>query len=151
MSIVTDWITALATVVSAGGVVFAVRQLRLTKQISQQEFEDGLAKEYRELASRIPTRALLGSGLSPSEYDDSFDEMFRYIDLSNEQVLLRKSRRIGDDTWESWCSGIQYNLSLPVFNRAWKEIKEKNPTQFLELKLLEQQGFHSDPKFWDKR
>lgn len=147
----TDWLPALASAVSAGGVVFAVVQLRLTKQISQKNFEDSLAKEYRELASRIPTKALLGSGLSPKEYKESFDELFRYIDLSNEQTLLRKNDRISDDTWASWRAGIQYNLSLPAFSRAWKEIKEKNREQFEELKQLERRGFSSDPKSWSKR
>jgi hypothetical protein len=122
----------------------------LTKQISQKNFEDGLAKEYRELASRIPTKALLGSGLSPSDYEDSFDELFRYIDLSNEQTLLRKNGRISDETWESWRSGIKHNLSLPAFIRAWEEVKNKNPSQFQELKQLENEGFRSDPKCWGR-
>ena len=107
MTSITDWITAIASAVSALGVLFAVWQLQLTKQINQRNFEDGLAKEYRELAGRIPTRALLGSGLSPSEYQQTFDEIFRYIDLSNEQTLLRKNQRISDESWESWCAGIK--------------------------------------------
>lgn len=153
-----DWFSAIGTITSALFSVFSViavglvwQQLQQTQFITQLQFEDGLAKEYRELASRIPTKALLGAGLSPKEYEDSFDELFRYIDLSNEQVLLRKYGRIGEVAWGSWCSGIQYNLSLPVFKRAWREIKERNPTQFSELKLLEQQEFSSDPNSWDKR
>jgi hypothetical protein len=150
MTAITDWITSIASAVSALGVGFAVWQLQLTKQINQKNFEDGLAKEYRELASRIPTKALLGSGLSPKEYAQAFDELFRYIDLSNEQILLRKNSRISDETWESWCSGIQYNLALPVFCRAWTEIKDKNPSQFRELDQLIREKFLNDPKSWTK-
>jgi hypothetical protein len=150
MTSITDWITAIASAVSALGVVFAVRQLQLTKQINQRNFEDGLTKEYRELASRIPTKALLGSGLSPSEYQQTFDELFRYIDLSNEQTLLRKNKRISDESWESWCAGIKYNMSLPVFERAWTEIRRLNPNQFEELNQLIQENFIQDPKLWNK-
>ena len=154
MSTLTDWITAISAAVSAGGVVFAVRQLHLTKQISQQQFEDRLAEEYRDLASRIPTKALLGSGLSPTEYQAAFDELFRYIDLSNEQVMLRKHKRISPEVWASWCSGIEFNLALPAFQRAWVEIQKKNPTQFSELKellkQLDMKQLQVDPAQWDK-
>lgn len=143
-------ISALAAVVSTLGVWFVWRQLQFQKTIAQLQFEDGLAKEYRELASRIPTKALLGSGLSPREYRDAFDELFRYIDLSNEQVLLRMSGRVGDSTWRNWNSGIKYNLSLPAFKRAWETVQTKNPEQFSELRTLVEKGF-CDPMRWDKK
>lgn len=158
-------ISAICAVLSLGGIFLIwdqlkqarkqsqmnTEQLLLTQKIAQLQFEDGLAKEYRELASRIPTKALLGAGLSPREYEDAFDELFRYIDLSNEQVFLRKSDRIGESTWQNWCSGIQYNLSLPVFRRAWEAIQEKNPRQFAELKELERTNFFVDPASWVKK
>ncbi|MFM2253633.1 MAG: hypothetical protein RJB68_1970 [Pseudomonadota bacterium] len=165
-----DWVSAVATVVSAllsiasvVAVFFVWKQLeqnrhqlelnRLeleqTKDIAQLQFEDGLAKEYRELASRIPTKALLGSGLTPKEYAAAFDELFRYVDLSNEQVLLRQAGRIGNDTWTNWCSGIEYNLSLPAFSKAWCEVKNKSAKQFSELRRLEATAFLGDPKSWN--
>jgi hypothetical protein len=69
--------------------------------------------------------------------------------LSNEQVLLRKANRIGDKTWENWCVGIRYNLSLPAFGKAWQHVKEKDKKQFSELRKLEETGFNSDPKSWN--
>lgn len=165
-----EWVSAVATAVSAllsiasVVAVFLVweqlkqnrcqlelnrSELEQTKNIAQLQFEDSLTKEYRELASRIPTKALLGSGLSPKDYEGAFDELFRYIDLSNEQVLLRKADRIGDDTWANWCSGIQYNLSLPVFSKAWNAIKDKENNQFSELRKLEKTKFCQDPKSWN--
>lgn len=149
MKFTPEWLSALASTAAAVGVIFAFFQLRLSKDIAQLQFEDGLAKEYRELASRIPTKALLGKELYEEEYQASFDEFYRYVDLSNEQVSLRERGRIGDAVWKSWCSGIKANLSLPSFNRAWTEIKEQS-NSFHELRRLEQEGFRMDPKCWKR-
>ena len=70
----TDAVSAVTASVSALAVILAMLQLRTTKAINQLEFEDGLDKEYRDLVARIPTKSLLGSGLSPSEYKDAFGE-----------------------------------------------------------------------------
>lgn len=149
-----DWVssvsaagTAIAAIVAAIGVLLAYRQLCTSKKIAQDQFEDGLAKEYRELTSGIPTKALLGEDLSESEYQDSFDELFRYIDLTNGQVSLRQRGRISEDVWWYWLSGIQSNLRLSAFNRAWTEIKAKSKS-FEELRRLENQGFKTDPITW---
>jgi hypothetical protein len=56
MTITPEWVSAVASTVAAVGVIFAFGQLRVSKNIAQLQFEDGLAKEYRELASRIPTK-----------------------------------------------------------------------------------------------
>lgn len=150
----SDWISSVAAVgsaigaiVTAVGVLFAYRQLCISKKIAQAQFEDGLAKEYRELTSDIPTKALLGEDLSESEYQDSFDELFRYVDLTNEQVSLRQRGRISEEVWWYWLSGIQSNLRLPAFHRAWTEIKSKSKS-FEELRRLENQRFETDPRKW---
>lgn len=142
-----DWgmVSAVAASVSAIAVLFAMLQLRATKVIAQLQFEDALEREYRELVARIPTKALLDSDLNEQEYRETFDEFFRYFDLSNQQAALRKAKRIGDVTWKNWRSGIQFNLKLPAFARAWSEIKSRTSDQadeyFSELRGLEQSGF----------
>lgn len=138
-----EWISAFAAVVSAVGVIFVWMQLITAKDLAQLQFEDGLAKEYRELASRIPTKALLGSRLSPKEYKAAFDELFHYIDLSNEQCMLRKHGRVSKDVWDNWCSGIEANLKLPAFAKAWNDIKGRTGS-FSELRDLEK-NFKKDP------
>lgn len=140
-------ISALATCVTAAGVWYAHRQLHTSRQIAQLQFEDALAKEYRELANRLPTQALLGEDLEPEEYLKAFDELFRYVDLSNEQVCLRQRGRIGPDVWSSWRDGIQSNLKLPAFARAWDEIKASSQS-FAELRRLEDEQFQVDPHNW---
>jgi hypothetical protein len=91
---------------------------------------------------------LLGKSLNEAEYQDSFDEFFRYMDLSNEQVSLRQRGRINADVWGIWREGIQANLALPAFKRAWSEIKARSST-FKELRRLESEGFDKDPKEWN--
>jgi hypothetical protein len=140
-------VSAVATSIAAVGVWYARRQLRTSREIAQLQFEDALTKEYRELASSIPTGALLGESLNEAEYQDSFDEFFRYMDLSNEQVSLRQRGRINADVWSIWREGIQANLALPAFERAWSEIKARSNT-FKELRRLESEGFQTDPKEW---
>lgn len=142
-------VSAIATCVAAAGVWYARVQLRTSREIAQLQFEDGLAKEYRELANRLPTKALLGEDLTEEEYKVSFDELFRYVDLSNEQVCLRQRGRINGAVWESWRDGIQGNLSLPPFRRAWEEIKGRSRS-FEELRRLEREDFKVDPKSWSR-
>ncbi len=156
MSEITDIVSASAAVVSAAatciaaaGVWYAHRQLHTSRQIAQLQFEDALAKEYRELANRLPTKILLGDELEEMEYPKAFDELFRYIDLSNEQVCLRQRGRISFEVWANWCEGIQSNLKLPAFARAWKEVKEKSES-FKELRRLEHEKFQTDPLDWRK-
>ena len=146
-----DWnsLSAIANAVTAAGVGFALWQLRITKTIAQLNFEDSLAKEYRDLAAKIPTKAFYGVALSQAEHAATRDEFFRYIDLSNEQVALRRRNRISRKVWNSWCAGIEYNLSLPAFQRAWAEIKDRTRS-FEELRWLERHGFRADPRCWNE-
>ena len=129
--------------------MLALWQLWLTRAVAQLQFEDAMAREYRELCTTIPANVFLRGDISEDQYIETFDEFYRYIDLSNEQVSLRQSGRIGKCAWKNWCSGIQQNLELPAFERAWGEIKAKT-TSFKELRRLEESRFASDPKQWKR-
>ena len=147
-----EWISAGAALVSVCGLFLVWRQLSLTKKIAQLTFEDALEKEYRDLVKQIPTKALLDSDLSQSEYMDTFDEFFRYFDLSNSQIMLRRQGRIGDATWKNWCSGMRFNFSFPAFVQAWSEVEmrtlEQSDQFFSELRRLVTDDFETDPKRW---
>lgn len=147
-----EWISAIAAVVSMFGVLLVWWQLSLTKKIAQLAFEDALEKEYPDLVTKIPTKALLDSDLSEDEYRQAFDEFFRYFDLSNTQVMLRRQDRIGEATWKSWSVGMRFNLSLPAFEKAWGDVKTRTSEQanefFSELRRLESEKFLTDPKHW---
>jgi hypothetical protein len=147
ISEISSAITAITSIFATIGVWFAFKQLKISRDIAQLEFEDGLSKEFRELASNIPTKALLGHTLSDAEYEEAFDELFRYFDLSNEQVSLRQRGRICKTVWKDWSEGIQANLKLPAFERAWVEI-QKQCESFQGLRRLESEEFAIDPESW---
>jgi hypothetical protein len=145
------WLNYVLTFVQAAtafGVFFALWQIILGKKLATTQFEDSMAKEYRELAAKLPTKALLGEDLNEVEYKEALDEFFHYIDLSNEEVFLRQRCRISTETWSYWLDGIRSNLARPAFKRAWEEIKSQTDDIFLELRRLEASGFKDDPCNW---
>ena len=143
-----DWISSIANCVMAVGVFLVLWQIRLSKKLATTGFEDSMAKEYRELAAKIPTKALLGEDLTQEEYEKTFDDFYHYIDLSNEEVFLRQKDRISKECWTYWCDGIRSNLSRPAFKRAWEEIKSRASDSFNELRRLEASDFKDDPCSW---
>ena len=128
--------SAIANVATAIAVVFAARQLRLSQTQAVTAFEDSLSREYRELAANLPTKALLGEPLSDQEHVDSFDEMYHYFDLCNEQIFLMQSGRVSRKTWAFWRDGIASTLKRPAFKRAWSEIAARSGGDFSELRSI---------------
>jgi hypothetical protein len=129
-------LTSLASIATAVAVIVAAWQLFLSRKQAITSFEDSLAKEYRELAARLPTKALLGETLDDKEYADHFDEMYHYIDLCNEQAFLWEAGRISAKTWQFWRDGIASNLKRPAFARAWSEIAARSCGDFSELRAI---------------
>lgn len=63
----SSWLNIAAQAGTALGglsILVATWQLRITSQQALTTFEDSLAHEYRDLAARLPTKALLGEPLS---------------------------------------------------------------------------------------
>ena len=145
-----NFIYAIAAVATAVGVFLAWWQIKLGKKQAETQFEDELAREYRNIAKRLPVKALLGEDLDAEEYDKALADFYHYIDLSNEQVFLRQNKRISSETWENWCDGIKSNLTRIAFKRGWDEIKSKATGSFEELRRLEETGFKDDPYKWRK-
>jgi len=143
-----ELVSTIASVATAVAVFFAWSQIRLTKRQAITQFEDGLGREYREIAQRIPVKALLGEEIEEELYENALDDFYHYIDLTNEEVFLRQNNRVTLKTWENWCDGIKSNLSRPAFKKAWAEIKSSATESFNELRRLEASGFKDDPYKW---
>ncbi|MEQ1751985.1 MAG: hypothetical protein ABL974_21365, partial [Prosthecobacter sp.] len=109
----------LSHIATTAGVLFAAYQILLSRQQAQTSFEDALAKEYRDLVSKMPTKALLGEDLTDAEHAEAIDEFYHYFDLSNGQIFLRQINRVRPTTWKFWCDGIRTNLKRPAFKTAW--------------------------------
>jgi len=122
-------------ITTAVSVLLVAWQLLRTHQQSVTVFEDSLAREYRELTAKIPTKAFLEGNLTEQEYEANFDKFYRYFDLSNEQAFLHKKRRVRASTWIFWKDGIASNLKRPAFKRAWNEVCKRS-SDFAELRAL---------------
>ncbi len=146
-----NWLEVVGTaasVVMAVGVAFAWWEIRLTQRQALTSFEDEFGREYREIIRQIPVKALLGADLDEAEFHATFQYLYQYIDLSNEQVFLCQIGRLSPETWETWREGIEINLRLPAFKKAWEQIKMQAPETFTELQRLERSGFKEDPLSW---
>lgn len=133
---ILDTLTAAANFATTVAVIVAAWQLYLSQKQSATAFEDSLAKEYRDIASTLPVKALLGEHLSDEEYFSTFEEFYRYFDLCNQQVFLHQSGRISQKTWQFWKDGIESNLKRPAFRQAWREIATRSNTDFSELRSI---------------
>ena len=141
-------VAALATAV---GVVVLVVQLGITRRQDRTAFEDGLAREYREIALSLPVTAFFDEpdpNRPPPPLADCLENYLRYIDLSNAQVFLRKQRRISGSTWANWKDGIGDNLGRDEFKEAWAYVRMHITKSFHELAALDAHWEH-DPGWWD--
>lgn len=143
-----ECISSVGSLATAAAFVVAAWQLYENRQQARTQFEDGLSKEYRDLIQSVPVKALLGAALTDEEFAAAYDELYRYVDLSNEQVFLRQQERVSKEAWINWAAGMKSNLGLPAFRRAWEEIKAQAPDSFAELRRLEAAGFIGDPAKW---
>lgn len=128
--------STLANLATAIAVIVAAWQLWLSQKQARTTFEDSLAREYRDLASRLPTEAFLGETLADNAYTKYFHAFYRYLNLCNEQIFLKRAGRISTKTWEFWQEGIESNLRRPAFSRAWSEVAARSDGDFSELRSL---------------
>jgi len=143
-----DW-NSIVSIFTAIGVLVAAFQLRVSSKIAQSEFEDSIDQQYRELAKGIPVDALIGKTVSSDKIELTRELIYNYLDLCNEQIFLRKKKRVRRDTWVDWCSGIESNLSKSEFKKVWSEIKAESPKTFTFLEKLEKSNFKEDPIKWN--
>lgn len=134
---------------AACGIVVAAIQLLFSYKLSKTSFEDGISREYRNIIKKnLPTKAIIGEELNEDEFIEALDDIFSYIDLSNEEVFLRQQGRIRKKTWYYWRDGIQMNLRKSAFKKAWEKFKASDKEMFSELRRLERSNFKDDPKTW---
>jgi hypothetical protein len=91
--------TALGSAATAVALLYTKRQPKAGHDQARTAFEDNLEREYRQIAADIPVRALLGEELASPLSDEVLRVFYRYIDLTNQQVFLRRQERITSETW----------------------------------------------------
>jgi hypothetical protein len=131
------------------GVFLAVWSLKLSKKQATTSFEDDMTREYRGIINKLPIDALLDDGKHIEITPIILADIYHYIDLCNEQIFLRKKKRITDSTWLEWTEGIKNNMKRELFRDAWNKIKDSSDKeQFSEFRQFEENQFSGDPRFW---
>lgn len=134
--LILQTISSLTGIATTTSLIIAYRQWRLATRNSQVAFEDAMAREYRQVANRLPLKALLGQPLDDAERSLALPQFFWYFDLTNEQAFMRRHGRISDETWVLWREGILATLQRPAFAEAWAIISAANPEAFRDLRAL---------------
>ena len=129
-------LSALSNVATAIGVGVAASQLFMARQQATTSFEDALTNQYRIIVERLPVEALFGEQLRPDTQIGLLPHFYRYFDLCNEQIFLRKKKRITSKTWENWVDGIKSNMRRPAFAGAWAEVARRADGDFEHLREL---------------
>jgi hypothetical protein len=139
-----NWET-IASLATALGVGIAAWQLWASRKLAQTTFEDSLDLQYRNIVMQIPVDALLGRAIPDEERRKVREIIYNYLDLCNEQVYLRKKKRITEARWKEWNEGIANNIKKPAFKEVWDEVKGEAPETFSSLKELEDHNFSCYP------
>ena len=139
--------TAIYTILTLGIVGFTGWQVLILRRQNQAQFEDSLAREYRELMNKIPIKVWLGENLTAKENRDNLHNFYYYFHLSNQQILYFQRGRIKKEIWRNIVLGIKGNLELPAFANSWEEIESKSQeTRFWYLKQLIELNFDTNIK-----
>ena len=141
-------VDAISNCFVALGLGLTFMQIRESRINRTMDFEDGLDREYRAISKSLPPDALLKLPISEDELRNSFSNFLNYFDLSNDEILFRKTGRVSEKTWHEWQDGMRQNFLYPAFQAAWKKVRAISTERFRELRKLEQLGFNSDPHDW---
>lgn len=147
-TLILQTVASLTGIATSTSLIIAYRQFRLATRNGQTAFEDALAREYRQVAGRLPLKALLGEPLGDQELDAALPNFYWYFDLTNEQVFLRRHGRVSDFTWRNWAEGIDAHMSRPAFRRSWEQIQSAPVRPFTDLRRFIENGRRADPASW---
>lgn len=145
------------------GFILTLHELKQQERVQKTQLENRLNEEYRENWREVDSELLLNPDYHESAVDGQLDlteseanAIYSYVDLTNQQIFLRRRGRIRKSRWKDWEQGIQTLIQHPPINAEWKRIKEKTDTEvgrdFDELRRLESPGedFDTDPYYWDR-
>ncbi|MUJ26308.1 hypothetical protein GNP68_19370 [Aliivibrio fischeri] len=120
--------------VTVVGVWLALGQLKITRKVIQTDFENSIDQQYRQIIQGIPVDILIGKIETPNE--ETREVIFNYLDLCNEQIYLYSKKRISDERWKDWESGIEGNLKNKAIFNVWQEVKESASFSYLSEFLV---------------
>jgi hypothetical protein len=146
-TILFDW-SSVAAIAGIFVVAIMAWQVRETRAIAQSAFEESFNEQYRKLARSIPVDALLGKAVKEHLKSSTREEVYCYLDFSEDQALYRFNGRIRRSTWSSWAAGIKAHIEKEEFAKVWNEVYTHSPVTFSYLARLKEENFKIDPKDW---
>ena len=134
---------AISALAAVAGLIAVFWQLFELRRQQRSTFEDALSREHREIAAHFPVEWLLDAPDAahdtlelPASAPAKLDAFLRYIDLCNEQVFLRKQRRVSARTWNDWRVEIRDNLQRPPLATLWAYVLDRSSRSYYELAYL---------------
>jgi hypothetical protein len=126
---VGEWIRTVGAAATPIAVLLTARQLRFNRNQAKVAFEDDLSSEYRSITRDLPPDAFHADAEPRIEpRPEQRNALFRYFDLSNEQLRIAASgKRVTADTASAWRDGIFDNMMLPRFREAFAELQGHLP------------------------
>jgi hypothetical protein len=110
-------------------VIVGAASIRASKKQAETAFADAMTKEYRDVASLLPLAAFYVDG-QVDLTDDLKRALFRYFDLSNEQMRLINIGRVKGPIAEDWRTGIEEFMCHGVVKRCWLELSRALPDDY---------------------
>lgn len=117
-----DSLSDISSIATAVGVLVGAYHLTVYQRQARTDFEDAVAKEFRDLLQALPADAYLGKPLHPDVMTAHLNVFIRYFDLCNNQVFYWQQRRVTAACWINWQDGICGLMKKPAFRQAWEHM-----------------------------
>ncbi|MCC9068628.1 hypothetical protein [Arthrobacter cryoconiti] len=129
-------VSAIASVLTALAVIFAIMQLVTARKQRHREFELVYVQRYWSIVDRLSFD--IGVEIPVAGLNETDAKLcLQYLRLCEDELDLRKRRFVTDETWEIWKQGIRFQVARKPFAELMKSDVVKT------LDLLP--PFHIDP------
>lgn len=129
--------------ISALAIAFVVVQITTHNRQMHHDFEAMYLQRFWSLMERRSLNFAASRGRKRLSRTD-LRTVHDYLELSNDQVELRRHGRVTDQTWRIWAPDIVRFVSQPVI---WRVLEESEPQRYIDLRELLAR-WPSDPA-WD--
>lgn len=127
-------------------------QTRVSRHLRHREFEEIYIQRYWDIRGQLPPLPLLTSDITPGARCDE-RAVWEYLELCEDEIDLRRTSHITDETWEIWSESIAVAINSGPFRDALDDLdsrieQRQIPEQDAPLKNLRaarQLGAIEDP------
>lgn len=117
-------VSVVSLLISVAFLWFTVSSFK--KQLQLNFFAD-YTKRYQEIILNFPesinAKNFQIDNLDAEIKNKTLRYMRVYFDLCSEEYYLWTKRKIDNDTWKEWESGIKFAFSKPAFKQAWEVVQ----------------------------